>query len=189
MSWNSECSTVGSALDLGSRRRQFESGHSDQSQPSVKLTWRMQQIQMHVHRQWMTAGSNPAIYEQRHVWLVLASLVTWLKQKQCVEIFIGSVLKRSYEGCLENILSCKGHGRSNRSTSAKDAQLQSYLANIIDWKSMRCVVCPLLKVVQVHQMDMRLVFWGISETASHFTVYEVAPDRPRYTPPFRCKQQ
>ena len=54
------------------------------------------------------------------------------KAKQCVEIFIGSVLKRSYEGCLENILSCKGHGRSNRSTSAKDAQLQSYLDNIID---------------------------------------------------------
>ena len=26
-------------------------------------------------------------------------------------------------------------------------------------------------------------FCGISETASHFTVYEVAPDRPRYTPP------
>lgn len=25
--------------------------------------------------------------------------------------------------------------------------------------------------------------WGISETASHFTVYEVAPDRPRHTPP------
>ena len=165
MSWNSECSTVGSALDLGSRRRQFESGHSDQSQLFVKLTWRMQQIQMHVHRQWMTAGSNLAIYEQRHVWLVLASLVTWLKQKQCVEIFIGSVLKRSYEGCLENILSCKGHGRSNRSTSAKDAQLQSYLANIIDWKSMRCVVCPLLKVVQVHQMDMRLVFWGVRSAA------------------------
>ena len=28
--------------------------------------------------------------------------------------------------------------------------------------------------------------WGISETASHFTVYEVAPDRPRYAPP-SCK--
>ena len=55
------------------------------------------------------------------------------KAKHCVEIFFnGSVLKRSYEGCLENILSCKGHGRSNRSTSAKDAQLQSYLGNIID---------------------------------------------------------
>ena len=48
---------------------------------------------------------------------------------------------------------------------------------------MRCVVCPLLKVIQIHQMDMRLDFGGISETASHFTVYEVAPDRPRYTPP------
>ena len=54
------------------------------------------------------------------------------KAKTMCRDFIGSVLKRSYEGCLENILSCKGHGRSNRSTSAKDAQLQSYLANIID---------------------------------------------------------
>lgn len=31
---------------------------------------------------------------------------------------------------------------------------------------MRCVVCPLLKVVQVHQMDMRLV-WGYGRSASY----------------------
>ena len=63
----------------------------------------------------------------------LKSLAANFKVKtNASRFFNGSVLKRSYEGCLENILSCKGHGRSNRSTSAKDAQLQSYLGNIID---------------------------------------------------------
>ena len=99
--------------------------------------------------------------------------------------FIGSVLKRSYEGCLENILSCKGHGRSNRSTSAKDAQLQSYLDNIIDWKSMRCVVCPLLKVVQIHQMDMRLDFGSIVHRLGLLIVDQVRRVRLLLDPPFK----
>ena len=74
--------------------------------------------------------------------------------------------------------------------SAKDAKLQSYLGNIIDWKSMRCVVVPLLKVVQVHQMDMRLVFFGVCvRRLGHLPVTEDRGVRFSYTPPLRCKQQ
>ena len=102
------------------------------------------------------------------------------KAKQCVEFFgelAERLLQRSWKPSTARSWEFESLTLRQRRVTAK------LFGNIIDWKSMRCVVCPLLKVVQVHQMDVRLDFWGISETASHFTVYEVAPDRPRYTPP------
>lgn len=48
---------------------------------------------------------------------------------------------------------------------------------------MRCVVCPLLKVVQVHQMDMRLDFGVCVRRLGHLPVTEDRGVRFSYTPP------
>ena len=49
---------------------------------------------------------------------------------------------------------------------------------------MRCVVCPLLKVVQVHQMDMRLVFfWELVKghhTSLSMKYHRIVPGIPRH---------